>query len=595
MDSSALTLIRDIPLCQFFSDKEFEKFGKSLELISIDSGETLFYQGDDPDGFYFVLTGRLYYERIIYEYGNVRDLKGEFSRGSVIGEIAVLSGSKRTASVIASRDSELLFLSLENWKKLLMEFPETFIKTLQFIFHNFTNASSSKEFIPQRMISILSLSKSIPEDQFSENLKKSLEKYGKVCIIRRDQYEKLSISELRELFNRLEKENQFTIFETSFDEEWTKFCFNHSDRIIILDELIGSGNLRSEEKEFKINYDTVTKDLVILAPDSTTYFDYNKWTAHRNISSKFLIDLNSLKSFNRLARHISGNSIGIALGGGGARGFAHIGVMQGLSEMGIEVDMISGTSIGSIIGSLYALRLNNDEILSLVQKYFVDRNPTGDIHFSPIALTKGEVFTNSLKEAFGNKLIESMYLPFFAVACNLTKESLHIFNSGEIWKALRASSSIPGLSPPILINNDLYIDGGLLNNLPCDILKNNGMNIVIGVDIAGQDLNQSNHMREYFPKDNPGVSPSFLDGWKYSIHDFLHGNQTPIIMELLVSSGMVGSKIHKDSILDSIDLLISPDVNAYGLLDWKKMDELIVKGKEAVASMEEQIKKVISQ
>lgn len=581
-DNNTLEFLKSIRLFQELEDKALKHVLRCLEIRTFMSGEKLFNQGDPPDGIYVVMTGRLFFEKKISEYGNIRTLRGEFSRGSIIGEISILTGQTRSADVIAYRDSELIYISTSILNELLHKFPDSFLNVIHVISSNRQKPDSTDLNIPLRMISVMPLSRDVDYKPFVEELARSLGRFGNVNVIHQSAIAQKNPSEIRELLHRLEKGSNFTIFDTSFDEEWTDFCLSHSDRVVVVDRQDGTGDLRSDEAYCQETHPRLLKDLVLLTESKLGYLDTDRWTAKRSIQRKFLVSRRELGGVSRLARHIAGNTLGIAFGGGGARGFAHIGVMQELQKLGVEVDMVAGTSMGSIVGALFALEMDHNEIMEKMNRYFVDRNPTGDFHLSPISLTKGKIFTDSIQEVFHEKLIQHSSIPYYAVACNFLESSLKVFDEGKIWEAIRASSSIPGLSPPLLVGDSVYIDGGLLNNLPCDILKDRGANQVIGIDVTGNNSIDNSRIKSYLSKLKPGESPSFIDGWKQTAQEFLHGEETPILMELLVGSGMVGSKLHQQSIKGSIDLMLTPGTQNYGLLEWKKLEELIQVGRDCV-------------
>jgi NTE family protein len=179
----------------------------------------------------------------------------------------------------------------------------------------------------------------------------------------------------------------------------------------------------------------------------------------------------------------SNKSVSLVLGGGGARGMAHIGVIEVLVERGYCIDEIAGSSVGALVGGIYAkgnLPLFKDWICNLGR---VDVFGLMDFSFSSRGFIKGEKVFSELKKIVGECLIEDLDLPFCCNAVDYHEGIERVFESGSLFMAIRASSSIPTLVQPAVIDAKEYIDGGVLNPLPMDLLKNSTKNLVIAVNL----------------------------------------------------------------------------------------------------------------
>ena len=175
--------------------------------------------------------------------------------------------------------------------------------------------------------------------------------------------------------------------------------------------------------------------------------------------------------------------IGLALSGGGARGIAHIGVIKAFEENDIEIHAVAGASAGSIVGALFAAGKTADEMLTLVResslfKIYKMEIPNG-------GLTNLTYISDKLKEVIPEDSFNALKIPLYVAVANLITGKLEILNKGSLSRIVRASSSIPFFFKPVLINGDLYVDGGVLDNLPVDPLINT-MDVVIGVNVMPQ-------------------------------------------------------------------------------------------------------------
>lgn len=175
--------------------------------------------------------------------------------------------------------------------------------------------------------------------------------------------------------------------------------------------------------------------------------------------------------------------IGLALGGGGALGLGHIGVLEVLEENGIKVDMIAGTSMGAIIGSAYASGLSTSEMKDIACK--LKTIDLFDINLKMGGLLSGTSAEKWIKNAIKIKDFNETQIPFACTACDLYSGKEVVLNSGNIIKAVRASMSAPAVFRPVEMDNMCLVDGGLLGNVPAQVVKDMGADIVIAVNVLG--------------------------------------------------------------------------------------------------------------
>ncbi len=174
--------------------------------------------------------------------------------------------------------------------------------------------------------------------------------------------------------------------------------------------------------------------------------------------------------------------IGLALGGGAARGFAHIGVIQVLEEHGIPVDLVAGTSAGSLVAALYASGKRGSELASLAMG--MDESALTDWSFPGRGLIRGEALARYVRTQTGNRPIEQLPLPLGIVATDLASGEGVLFRRGDTGSAVRASSAVPAVFQPVRIGEREYVDGGLVSPVPVRYARQMGADVVIGVDIS---------------------------------------------------------------------------------------------------------------
>lgn len=180
--------------------------------------------------------------------------------------------------------------------------------------------------------------------------------------------------------------------------------------------------------------------------------------------------------------------IGLALGAGAAKGFAHIGVLKALEEAGIDIDFVAGSSAGALVGGLYCSGITINELedfaLNIEYKDWID------LTIPKKGVIKGIKIENIIKKFTLNKNIEELEKIFLAVATNLSKSERHVFSEGPVYKAIRASIAVPGIFEPVQLENMSLVDGGVLDRVPISVLRELKPDIVIAVSLGFTDLRE---------------------------------------------------------------------------------------------------------
>ena len=267
----------------------------------------------------------------------------------------------------------------------------------------------------------------------------------------------------------------------------------------------------------------------------------------------------------RVARLLTGRSLGLVLSGGGARGFTQIGVVRALREAGLEIDCVGGTSIGAIIGAGVALEWSDEEMFDNYYRSFVSGRPLRDYTLPMVALTRGRRVAMLLREQFGARDITDLPLPYFCCSSNLSSGQLVTHRDGPLWLWLRASCAIPGVLPPVCHHGQVYVDGAVMNNLPTDIMHAQQPGDIAAVDIGADDALRTTLEEYYTPP------------WWKLIFDFKR-HVRPGIFDILIRSGMVNAEIASADRHHLAKLLLKPPVTDIGLLDWKSYERAVEVG-----------------
>lgn len=269
-----------------------------------------------------------------------------------------------------------------------------------------------------------------------------------------------------------------------------------------------------------------------------------------------MVELSIFKKIKSIVKKDKNKTIGMALGGGVVWGSAHIGVLEAIEESGIKIDAIAGTSAGSIVAALYAFGIQLKDIRSAAEKLRL--SDIFKLKLPRMGLASTEGIGKLVKEFIGNARIEDSKIPLVIPAVNLITGKPIPFTEGLVADAVMASSAIPGIFVPVKIGNQLYVDGSLLADVPCQILKMNNLDFIIGVELVDH---------EAFNKEPTNI----FDVIMKSIHIMI--NET------------------RQERLKFADVIISPDVHDIGQFDFDKIPLLIRRGRDAVSKHVEIIKR----
>ena len=302
-------------------------------------------------------------------------------------------------------------------------------------------------------------------------------------------------------------------------------------------------------------------------------------------------------------------NIGLALGSGSARGWAHIGVIRALAEAGIEIRCIAGTSIGSLVGAAFAL--NKIDVLEDFARQLDWKQIVSflDVTFPRSGLIDGEKITDFFRGHVREINIEELPLRYCAVATDLTTGREFVLNKGDLIEAIRASISVPGIFTPVKKNSGFLVDGGLVNPVPVSAARNMGADYVIAVDLNHDivDKRSANSIAPVAPSTKYAVGRLLRKKWRITqdlnkrldefnspalsqVRQWMQRDPVPNIFDVLTTSiNIMESQITATRLAtDSPDLLIQPKLGNIRFLEFHRAEEAIAEGyREAITQLEE--------
>jgi len=246
--------------------------------------------------------------------------------------------------------------------------------------------------------------------------------------------------------------------------------------------------------------------------------------------------------------------------------------MQELAQAGVRIDRIGSVSLGSLVGAGLAAGHRPDDLAGAIRRAVVDMNPTGDYTLPLFSIIRGARVRSLLRGFFGDRRIEELRTRYFSVSCDLINRQPVVHKTGPLFEAVQASLAIPGVFPPMSkADGQLLVDGGVLDNLPVGTMASTGEGPVIAVDVTGR-------MGEFRKPIRPGIARLGRP-----IRRYLTGTdaEVPRLIETIVRTVTVGSSDTAEAARRHADLVIQPQVEGVGILDWRQLDRVVEKGREA--------------
>ena len=430
------------------------------------------------------------------------------------------------------------------------------------------------------------------------------------------------------------------IADTNVNAPWTQTCISQADCILLIGLAEGSPNVGEYERFLLGMKTTARKELVLLhaerysppgrtrkwlknrvwingghhhiqmafltTPEATPHAqtrrfgsvikqrvqviqaEIQKYTSRRvRQSPSYSAETTYKGDFHRLARRLCGKSIGLVLGGGGARGISQIGIIRALEEAGIPIDIVGGTSIGAFNGALYARDADVVPMYGRAKKFAGRMGSMWrfalDLTYPSASYTTGHEFNRGIFKTFGNSQIEDFWLEFYCNTTNISKSRSEIHTSGYVWRYVRASMSLAGLIPPICDEGSMLLDGGYVDNLTVAHMKSLGADVVFAIDVGSID--------DDTPQQFGDSLSGFWAAWN-RWNPFSPYPNPPTLSEIQARLAYVSS-------VDALErakntpgcIYMRPPIDGYGTLEFSKFDEIYevgyAYGKEFLARIRE--------
>jgi EmrB/QacA subfamily drug resistance transporter len=543
---SAADFLARVPLFSELDESLLATLAARARELRVDAGDWLFRAGDPGEAMFVVHTGRL---EVLDETTGV--VIRELGRGDAVGELALLSGSPRSASVRAARASDLLAVDRSDFDELAQSTLSLSLSLNRVLAEQLRSSRSpaARTRPLPATVALVSLDGGAPSAEVARRLAAALDSHvSAVLLDGREASSNGATAALAPLLDRAEAQHDIVVLDAGglpAGGPWTELCLQQADRILALTSGGPPPAELADHAELH-GCDLVACDIAAGSGRLTP------WVQELDPIESHAVRSDSLDSdIARMARRISGHSLGIVLSGGGARAFAHIGVLEELVAAGVTIDRVAGVSMGAFVGALFAMGLDGDEIDARCFDEWVQRRPLADYTIPRRSLIRGTRVEAMLHRMFGDTAIEELPLSYMCGCAELRSGRLLMMRSGPLWEQVGFSMCVPVLATPQVRGRDLLVDGSLVDNLPVSTLADLGEGPVIAVDVKATFDNGD---RPSAPEEQP------------------RERRPPSLGETLTRVLLLGSSDTSEEARRHADLVIKPRPDGVGLLEFHQID-----------------------
>ena len=554
-----------------------------MEWVHLRSGAVLVRQGDPGDAMYIIAHGRV---RFVMENADGTErVMGEAGTGETVGEFALLTDDTRTATVYAVRDTDVVRVSRPVFESLVARYPQVMTQIARIMIKRRQRAirARGEDSAIAMTLAIVPAGPDVPLSEFGQALAGTLEEFGPTLHLSAkrldDAYAKLGVSQTPEehatnvvlaawLSDR-ERQYRYIVYETDKTwSPWTQRCLRQADCILLVGRADSDPTPGPIEMAMHRMTANARVELVLLQPVGTKWPSAtSSWLGQRKVRAHHHVRMSNDIDLQRLARRATGRGLGLVLSGGGARGFGHVGAIRAIEEAGLHVDVLGGTSMGSLVAGLYAVGLGYEELYELAESY-ASREALFDYTLPLVSFFETKKVTRLLKELSKDVRIEDLWLPYFCVSCSLSQGKEIVHREGLLWESIRASMAIPGIFAPVLHSSELLVDGGAVNNFPIDVMRDIcERGTVIGIDASPSCCK----VEEY------DFGPS-ISGWQVlwrRLNPFAPPMRVPSVLSILVRTLDVNGMYRTAAIRHLADLVVPLPLEEFGILEFESYERIV--------------------
>lgn len=546
--------------------------------FSLPGGATLYKAGEPADQLYFVRAGRLGAFR--REEGQEPQFLGVIRPGEPAGEMSLIAGAPHSAQVVALRDSEIFALPRGIFFEACEEDASVMTELARLMILRSRQAATKASIGEPSVFGFIATGEPIAIRPLVERIGREVGKLGySVTVVGAEAY-----SAPTEWFSEVERDYDFVLYAAeSGDQGWRQVVGRQVDRLF----RVARGDVPPPREGARgaepLQAQNLVDLILVQKKDCKAPMGSEAWMAAAQPARLFHMRREHLGDVQRLARVLTGQSVGLVLSGGGARAYAHVGAIKALRERDVPIDFVGGASMGAIIAAGLAVGWNEAEMDERIRDAFVNTSPLDDIAIPLLAMTRGDKVRERLSRHFGDIQIADLWLPFFCVSSNLTTGATHIHKSGRLRDALRASISLPGVMPPAIdeTNNNVLVDGAVMKNFPADVMRVSQLGPIVGVDVSrGRSITADDVAR-----------PESVWRWIRSGQ----WRKGPPIVSLLMRAATVSTGRDLAAAREATDVLVTPDMSGVEIRDWSAYEPAVEAGHAATLQALDKLTKPVTE
>jgi len=560
-----ITQLKRIPFFQAFSEEELLSIASRLQFRRYPKGAVVFAEGEPGDAMYLIQYGQV---RVVSDIATEKQVFAHLGPGAFFGEMALLSGEPRSAGIVVNMDAGLWVLSKEGFERLLAQQPSlalTFSRVLsQRLSESDRKAVQQAEQGPT-LIALVGERAETLTTRLAEETGQHLALLDLMAPAapRPEADSPASAAQHRPDYDYLAPSPAYAHDPEVLSREIAALA-DHYDRVVI---------------RLPNHPDIVAMKAISLVQAALCFIPSDEAWVRQAAGDRFWPvrssdDLEVARVARRLCRH----TVGLALSAGSAHGLAHIGVLKVLEEARIPIDLIAGTSIGSLIGAIYAATGSLDRLFAFAEEAASRLTVRGGLFDFAVpfrhGLVQGERVLRYIRRLVESKSFVALRTPLYVVAAELGTGREIIFDSGPVAEAVRASISIPGLFVPFYHQGHWLVDGGSVNPVPCSVLSHRGANRIIGVHVAAE-------IEDRVRRGITAIGRGTGKGTPPSILEAFFGSLEAMQAEIAAAKAF------------PVDVLIRPRTGPYGTMEATKAKELIQAGEEAARQEIERIRELV--
>jgi NTE family protein len=538
--------LEDIPLFAALPEDARTRLAAAGVPGTVEAGAWLFREGDPPGSAYVLRSGRL---EVVLNGQVVREL----APGAILGELALLTGEPRSAGIRARRDSSLLELPRKAFHALLDGDPAVGRTVLTQVAGQLRSAQVAAPLAPATQPHVVAVVGLLDGSGAADVAAAVVDRLGRYVSVVAPAYVGA------EGLARAEVEHDRVVLVADGSDPvdrpgWREFCLRQADLVVLV--------ARTDQAPVPPGeHPLAASPELVLVGDAPSPSVRAGWVAASDAWQLTIVEGDMAAGVRALADRIAGRSLGLVLAGGGARAFAHVGVLRELEDSGFRVDRVAGCSIGSIIAAVHATGVDGATLEEACYAEFVRRNPFGDWTLPRHSLARGQRSRAGLQRVLGaDTVMEGLPRQLHVVSTDLVSRTRQVHRRGSAVEATVASVRLPVLFPPVPTDDGrLLTDGGVLDNLPVDLLteRNEGPVLAVNISMGGSGGRSR----------RPGRP------------------RIPALGETLLRTMMIGSGGAVEAAHRHGAVVLTPDAQGVGLLEFHQFDRMVRSGREAARAL----------